>query len=441
MATIVVDTGGTGDYTSLANAEADEFGNTGSLDFVTDNYQVDVEVKASGGAADTTYVGMQAYICNASYYIKIWCSQNHGGKWNTSVYRLSRTATSTNQKALDTKANYLQLIGLQIELITSTYSSNCALWTNSSYVTYQFYDKLIVRVDSSGGGASIYVILCNSYGEGSIVQNSIFYGIGTAYSSNSLIYFPIQNSVWYWTLKNCTIYRNSGTTDAIKQGNSGSQYCRLYNCVVYHGGSGLCFDSSYGVFAGDYNCSSDGSAPGTHVLTSKGLDDLDFENTTIDGSSEDFHIQITSCLIGEGDNLSAQFTDDIDGNTRSSWDIGADEYSSGIISGSTCWGHDTGVTEDNTRDFSGNWTGTGTISLSGDSEIITLNPGEYMESEVIQISGQIQVNLNSYAPEDASGPAATVEYKTGSDAGSLGSYQTYSAPFTSDGYVQIKVSR
>jgi len=116
-------------------------------------------------------------------------------------------------------------------------------------------------------------------------------------------------------------------------------------------------------------------------------------------------------------------------------------YSFGTTtSGSVCWGHDTDVVEDNIRDFSGNWTGTGSIEGSDDEEIIRLYSGQYMESEVVEISGNVEILVNNYG--SGSGENATLEYRTGSDVDLSGeSYVEYSAAFASGGYVQIKVSR
>jgi len=109
-----------------------------------------------------------------------------------------------------------------------------------------------------------------------------------------------------------------------------------------------------------------------------------------------------------------------------------------LITGTTVWGHDTGVTETNIRDFNGNWTGTGSIENSGDTERIALESGQYMESEVV-ITGALTVQLlqNTYA----SGDTVTIKYRHGVDetACLAASYQTYSSPFTSDGYVQIRL--
>jgi hypothetical protein len=110
------------------------------------------------------------------------------------------------------------------------------------------------------------------------------------------------------------------------------------------------------------------------------------------------------------------------------------------IEGTVCWGHDTGVTQTNIRDFSGNWTGTGAISGSGDSEVITLDDGEYMESEIVNIGVKdIEILIDDYGA--GSGPAETVQYKDGATeaACEADSWHNYTVPFRSAGYVKVRV--
>lgn len=109
-----------------------------------------------------------------------------------------------------------------------------------------------------------------------------------------------------------------------------------------------------------------------------------------------------------------------------------------MTTGSTTWGHDTGVTETNVRDFSGNWTGTGTITGSGDNEAIELGVGEYMESEVVNTGIKTVELLQNYY---GTGDAVILRYRTGDSEVNCqaASWQVYTNSFLSDGYVQIRV--
>ena len=88
-----------------------------------------------------------------------------------------------------------------------------------------------------------------------------------------------------------------------------------------------------------------------------------------------------------------------------------------IIEGTTTWGHVTGVAETNTRTFTDNWTGTGSIEGTSDAEKLALNSGEYMELEVVNTGETlIQLLQNSYQ----AGDTVTLEYRMGSTSTECG---------------------
>jgi len=90
-------------------------------------------------------------------------------------------------------------------------------------------------------------------------------------------------------------------------------------------------------------------------------------------------------------------------------------------------------------DFSGNWTGDGAISGSGDAEIMCLYSGQYMESNVVYTGYETQIIAqNSY---DISGDTLTIRYRHGNSAANclLAVYSDYTVPFVSLGYVQVRV--
>ena len=107
--------------------------------------------------------------------------------------------------------------------------------------------------------------------------------------------------------------------------------------------------------------------------------------------------------------------------------------------GEVCWGHVTGVLEDNVRTFSGNWTGTGSISGSGDAEVLCVDSGETMESEVVE-TGAVTITLlqNVYAVGDT----ITINYRHGAtEAACLSAgWNLYTGQFVSLGFVQVQVA-
>ena len=114
---------------------------------------------------------------------------------------------------------------------------------------------------------------------------------------------------------------------------------------------------------------------------------------------------------------------------------------SSITVGSTVWGHDTGVLEANVHDFSGNWTGTGEIVNPGvaDTERLELAAGEEMISEVVD-TGTVDI-LIDYNVYDV-GDNINLDYRHGNtvSACEAAGWNDYTIPFTSLGYVQIKVT-
>ncbi len=82
--------------------------------------------------------------------------------------------------------------------------------------------------------------------------------------------------------------------------------------------------------------SSDATAPGINVAYNK----TDFASYFTDHLNGDFHLTDTSLNLWglSGTDISATFTTDIDGDTRSNWDIGADEYVTAVFAPqSTRW--------------------------------------------------------------------------------------------------------
>lgn len=106
--------------------------------------------------------------------------------------------------------------------------------------------------------------------------------------------------------------------------------------------------------------------------------------------------------------------------------------------GSVCWGHVTGVLEENVRTFTGRWSGTGSIAGTGDTERLEMQSGQTMESEVVY-TGEVPVTLlqNVYS----AGDIVTLRYRHGAtEAACLAaSWTGYVSPFNSAGFVQIRL--
>ena len=109
----------------------------------------------------------------------------------------------------------------------------------------------------------------------------------------------------------------NGTGHAIDSNNYSTYATNVY---AYSEG-GTAFNDDYGLNT-TTSASNDGSDGSSTVAysTSSGA-----YFTSVTEGSEDFHITNTSSDLYEaGTDLSGTFTDDIDGDTRSAWDIGVD---------------------------------------------------------------------------------------------------------------------
>jgi hypothetical protein len=105
------------------------------------------------------------------------------------------------------------------------------------------------------------------------------------------------------------------------------------------------------------------------------------------------------------------------------------------------WGHQTDVTQNIARTFAGNWTG-GTVNDSGDNETLTIEFGENSESETWNLgAGNATILIDSY--QSGSGPAPTIEYKTGDSKANCDAdtWHAYSGGFTSKGWIKVRLSR
>jgi hypothetical protein len=98
----------------------------------------------------------------------------------------------------------------------------------------------------------------------------------------------------------------AGTGDWVARNNA------VFGCTTNFVGS---FDG-----ASSNNYSDDGTAGSTTVVAAN-------QFTSLVSGSEDFHLRNSADLRDVGADLSGVFTTDVDGQTRSAWDVGADEFS------------------------------------------------------------------------------------------------------------------
>lgn len=304
MATTVTKTikpsGQGGDYTSLSGWEAQNL-NLTSLDQIQ---VASIEGDWSAGA-DTTAVTIGGWTTDATRYITIQtdAANKADAEWDAAKYVL--TTSSVNQALFVNSVSYVSLVGLQISN-TRTGANICrAINVYASYCTIDScYLKISPTSDTTGGNA------LDAYGVVDLV---------------------VKNTITWTTL-------NAALTTAMAIGGSNSRY--IYNCTVYNFATGYNVSSTVVL----KNCIANGCTNGyngtPYVDSTNNCSDItsDAPGTSpqtgtvsfTDAANGNFNLQSGDTVArGNGANLYATFTTDINGNERPSsgaWDIGAAQY-------------------------------------------------------------------------------------------------------------------
>jgi len=301
MATYTVDTGGTGLFTSLANAISSLAG--------TITEEVIIQCSATTGLADTTAVDIYGFTGSSlTNHITVEAATGHeaGKQWDATKYRLEVGGGNVFGIGED----FVRIKNIQLRSTD----------TSGSY-------KVINAWHSNGNNA--------------IIENCII----DAGGCNGGIY--LNNDNWTWSVNNCIVYATTYISSSegvyISAIGSGS-IINLYNSIVtgFNDGIELAAGTinavNCAVFnnADDFdgtvnavNCASD-DGDGTNPVTP-----TDWDTVFNDLANYDFTLLATDtdlrgAGVGPGSNSNVP-TLDIDGDTRSgsTCDIGPDEYFSG----------------------------------------------------------------------------------------------------------------
>jgi len=171
------------------------------------------------------------------------------------------------------------------------------------------YRNVICDVSTSGYQA---FRLEPGSGKNPVVENCI--GITRRSHASTEAFYSNYLNGCKW--RNCTGLGLGASNDEIYT------YGEPTNCIGIGGGATAVYKNSEG--AGDYNIGSDTTAPGANSVDNVAAADL-FADTT--AGAEDLHLKADdTAASGLGADLSAYFTDDIDGDARSDWDCGSDEF-------------------------------------------------------------------------------------------------------------------
>lgn len=318
--------GATAAYQSMSIWEnaRDDFGDLVGLDTIEEA----VADSTSGShTADTTGTQILGWTTGSANYIYVHTptSSRHGGKWDTTKYRIVSGASY----CISINEDYVRLEGLQ-----------CSASANISY-GYNFTASTV--------NADVYISdnVVNGLGY-------VRYGINLQpiINGTTTIFMNVYNNV----ISGAT--QNTDGTAILAGGKDGTGVYKVMNNTAFDCDRGYWFSvgpysalltnnlsaSSTGngfqniarvTVTTEYNASSDATADddggtGNRISQTFSFADIsnnDFHLTSSDAGAKDF---------GLTDPGSGLFSDDIDGQTRTgSWDIGADEYVTVVVGSST----------------------------------------------------------------------------------------------------------
>ena len=300
----------TRDYSAVSGWEAGQRGNfvTGTVIERGDMYNDSQLDDAVGFSASTT---------SALYYwlLRTPADERHDGTKDSGA-RIEYDGAFG--ETIDVQDDYWRIEGVEIHSGSSEHSSHEA-----------------IKVQSVGSNTDIRIEKCLICGENDSSSRGIEINDSTATVkiSNNFIYdIDTSNGVGILVTDAATVYAYHNSILDMKYGIQ-----RVAGTVIAK--NNAVFDCATANFTGtfhadsDYNCCSDTSAPGSNSKNSKTASD---NFTSVTAGSQNLHVKDnTADIYFAGKDLATDtypILDDIDDNTRTTYDIGADEYSPGAAS-------------------------------------------------------------------------------------------------------------
>ena len=313
-----------GDYSTLAAAEAGE-----EKDLVSADEQLTFEISEAWVNAEpgSILIGnvdrSDAWVTDATRYLRIYCKDDgakHKGKWTTNAYRIEGVGTSG---LLQHYINYIHIEGLQCGVTNgvgySTGISDRGIVGDRPNANEIIIEDCILREISNSGISATYGIWTNGNGNYKI-RNTLIYDF---YRSGIISYSQTR----ILDISNCTVYGIIGDGRAIFLNDSSTVSSLIRNCVIFNNDDDV-FNDGYSTFS---YCASDDVIAGTgNFQITQSADD--YTEFVVDAANDDYRTaSVNSELYSAGIDLSGDFTDDIDGKTRSNWDIGCSEYQATVL--------------------------------------------------------------------------------------------------------------
>ena len=292
MATSTIKPSG-GDYTTLTAWEAAKQGTLTEIE-VAECYSF-----GSSGLDDNLTIDGSITTSSAYMMVTVAAGERHSGVWDAAKFHLSPSTTGRPITLLD---DYAVAEWLQIAANTAAIAIAVQLSNIGNILRYCLIDG-----QGSTNNQGIYAPTgSEQYIYSNVIWGSkagFFGGIRISHANSCYIYNNTLYDNYYGV-------RSNGETQVVKNN-------ACFNNTTNFTGTADTTNSGYNA------TNSASGAPGSNNIYSLTAAN---EFVSLTDGAEDFHLLSTSNLIGVGADLSGVFTDDIDGDTRSSWDIGADEY-------------------------------------------------------------------------------------------------------------------
>lgn len=282
----------------------------------------DVKIDGTWSSEDTSAVTLSGYTLSNTYYMNIYTttSARHQGVLSTSYYMLKPSSgalfTFSVNSSPGTTINNVFIKGIQFDCSGGGNGISMGQYCGGITVAYCIFKGSA----TSGNGVNANDMRGTNYFYNNVAYNFLStYGTAFEIGGTQGTILAYNNTI-YDCKRGLGFYQATGGTVKAKN-----------NLIMKHyTGDNGCFYWISRCDEGTNNATSDSTgddSPLTNGIVDKTTYSDYFESVT--AGSEDFHLKSTATdFINAGADLSGEslFTDDILGNTRSTWDIGAFEY-------------------------------------------------------------------------------------------------------------------
>ncbi len=296
---------------------------------ITANKIAVAQIEGIWNTPDTSKLVIDGWETDEEHYIKIFTTpeSRHNGKVSGNGYELGPNTFDSGDDYIEINEDYTIIDGLKFK------GSNNLKYGRGIYLKQangvQIKNNLIYDYGANRAYSVIDVRNGNSYVEGVKIYNNIiiqksgtyvndFYGIRAINAYDDI-------NVYNNTVINFNYIGIGAGSDTESHYNAYGAKSYVKNNIAWN--NGIDFSVQYIRVDSYNNFSQDDTAPGINSIHGNANGkNPQFIDTTAGG--EDLHLSVNSDAKDTGVNLSTEFTNDIDVETRNdvAWDIGADEY-------------------------------------------------------------------------------------------------------------------